>query len=410
MDSARTAASHHVTLESDQDPARPHVAPDQRAEYDAMRERCPIAHDRGHWTVLRHADVVRVIQDHETFSNVVSRHRSVPNGMDPPEHTAYRHAIARYFTAERVHAFEPQCRHIASALVDAAIRPPTSAGCVGATPEIEVMRTLALPFAAQTQCAYFGWPVDLADRLVGWVRRNHEATLARDRSVAAGIAAEFEQLVAGLLDEREVAGASPPRDLTEVLLRERVAGRPLTRTEIASVLRNCTMGEVGTIAAAVGIIAAFLADNPQVQGLLRGHPTDLPAACDEILRLHGPLVDNRRVAAADVTIADQQITRGDRVVVNWVSANRDPRAFPAADMFCLNRDPSDNLLYGAGIHSCPGAMLARAELGAMIGTLLAATASIAPVPNRRAEHAVYPAGGFSAVWVGLEAESISLRR
>jgi cytochrome P450 len=75
----------------DWDPRSPAVLDDQIAAYDQMRSRCPVAYsDYLHWSLFRHADVMRVLNDHDTFSNAVSSHLSVPNGMDPPEHTRYR--------------------------------------------------------------------------------------------------------------------------------------------------------------------------------------------------------------------------------------------------------------------------------------------------------------------------------
>ena len=375
----------------------PDVRADPRAAYDAMRERCPVArHGASRWTVFRHADVSHVVRDATTFSNIVSQHPSVPNGMDPPEHTAYRRAIETCFSAERVEAFAPECRRLAAALASAVCRSPS--GAPAASPvQLDIMPTLALPFAAEVQCAYFGWPVALAMPLIGWAHRNHEATLARDRSANAAVAAEFERLVDDLLHERDVEGPSTPRDLTEFLLRERIDGQPIDRAALASVLRNCTMGEVGTIAASVGIIARFLADQPDEQERLRRDPTGLPAAIDEILRLHGPLVDNRRTATGPTTIGGRRIERGDRVVVNWVAANRDPQVFADADRYRPDRDATDNLLYGAGIHVCPGAPLARLELRVMIEVLLAVTASMTLVRDRPARPAVYPAGGYASV-------------
>ena len=86
----------------DWNPTDASVLRDQPAAYDDMRRRCPVARsEQLGWSLFRHEDVTRVLLDHETFSNQVSRHRSVPNGMDPPEHTAYRRAIEPYFTAEQ---------------------------------------------------------------------------------------------------------------------------------------------------------------------------------------------------------------------------------------------------------------------------------------------------------------------
>ena len=84
--------------EPDWDPTAGDVLRDQRVAYDGMRERCPVAYSTVMgWSLFRHEDVVRVLHDHTTFSNAVSQHRSVPNGMDPPEHTAYRNIIETYF-------------------------------------------------------------------------------------------------------------------------------------------------------------------------------------------------------------------------------------------------------------------------------------------------------------------------
>src|SRR5690625_4436381 len=88
------------------DPRSDAVQQDQIAAYDAMRARCPVARSRyGYTSVFRHADTVRILHDHDTFSSAVSRFPSVPNGMDPPEHTVYRQLIEPYFTQEAVDRF-----------------------------------------------------------------------------------------------------------------------------------------------------------------------------------------------------------------------------------------------------------------------------------------------------------------
>ena len=83
-------------VKSDWDPRSEAVLRDSRAAYDEMRERCPVASSEFmQWSLFRHEDMTRVLHDHETFSNAVSQHLTVPNGMDPPEHTAYRRIVER---------------------------------------------------------------------------------------------------------------------------------------------------------------------------------------------------------------------------------------------------------------------------------------------------------------------------
>ncbi|HPU55576.1 MAG TPA: cytochrome P450, partial [Verrucomicrobiota bacterium] len=251
----------------DRNAASEGVTRDQRAAYDDMRRRCPVAHSESMgWTLFRHDDVMRVLLDHETFSNAVSRHLSVPNGMDPPEHTEYRRIIEPFFSPERMRAFEPVCRDAARKRV----------ADLPSRREVEFMSEVAARFAAGVQCAFLGWPEELHDTLVSWMRRNQEATLAQDRLALSAIAREFVAIIDDLLETRRRAGATPDTDLTASLMHEKVWGRPLTNEEVASILRNWTAGEIGTISAACGILAHFLATRPDVQQKLRAEPDLLP--------------------------------------------------------------------------------------------------------------------------------------
>lgn len=372
----------------DWDPRSEDVLRDQRAAYDQMRERCPVAYSEFmQWSLFRHEDVTRVLHDHETFSNAVSQHLSVPNGMDPPEHTPYRRIIEPYFAPQRMDAFEPACREIAAELVQGAL----------ASGEVELMADFALPFAVQVQCAFLGWLPTLHEPLVRWTQKNYAATLAQDRQALSELAREFEGFIDDMIETRLQAGARPEDDVTAALMHEKVWGRPLSNEEIASILRNWTAGEIGTLSAAVGILAHYIAEHPELQGQLRAQPSLLPAAIDEILRIHGPLAANRRVTTRPVEIGGRKIDAGERISLIWIAANRDGRVFEDPDSFCLDRDPDKNLLYGAGIHVCPGAPLARMELRVAMEELLERTSRIQPVPDKSPTNAVYPASGFAAL-------------
>ncbi|MCB2055435.1 MAG: cytochrome P450 [Geminicoccaceae bacterium] len=379
------------TPQADWDPRSAAVQDDQRSAYDAMRETCPVAwSDYMHWSLFRHSDVIRAVEDHATFSNVVSNRLTVPNGMDPPEHTAWRPIVEKYFSRDRVDAFEPVCRGIAAELIAAATDP-------AAPGEVELMEAVARPFAVRVQCAFLGWPEELSEPLRAWVTRNHEATLARDHGAMTAIAGEFRNLVHDTIAARVAAGATPETDVAVALTHETVHGRALSEEEITSILRNWTVGEIGTIAASVGIIAEYLARHADLQAQLRADPSSAERAADEILRLHGPLVTNRRVTTCPVEIGGRKLDEGARVTINWVAANRDPRVFDEPDTFRLDRDPGANLLYGAGIHVCPGAPLARMELRVCLEELLARSRAITLDPNRPATPAAYPASGYGTL-------------
>lgn len=370
----------------DWNPKAPEVLRDQRAAYDAMRERCPVAHsDLMHWSVFRHEDVTRILHDHQTFSSAVSDHLSVPSGMDPPEHSEYRAIIERYFTTDRIDAFEPTCRKIATKLVQHMLRDGTA----------DLMAVFALPFAAQAQCEFLGWPADLAEPLIRWTHKNHAATFDQDRKAMSEIAREFEGLVDDMLERRIEAGAKPEDDVTASLMDEKVWGRPLSNEEISSILRNWTVGEIGTLSAATGIVVHYLAQHGDLQSQIRDNPSLLPAAIEEILRLHGPLVANRRVTTKPVEINGKKLDANERVSINWIAANRDGRVFEEPECFRLDREQDKSLLYGVGLHVCPGASLARLEMKVCLEEILACTTEIRLLPDLPPTMAVYPASGFS---------------
>lgn len=336
---------------------------------------------------FRHEDVVRVLKDHETFSSAVSRFPSVSNGMDPPEHTKYRQLIEPYFNQEHMDAFAPACRDVAARLVDTL--PPEGI--------VELIGEFAQIFALQIQCSWLGWPDDLHEPLRLWTLKNLAATLARDDAAMGAVALEFDGYITELFAVRRAAGSVAPNDITTCLLRDRSLGRPLTDEEIVSILRNWTVGELGTISASIGILVHYLAIHVELQQQLREQPALLPAAIDEILRIEAPLIMNRRVTTKQVSIAGRTLPAGSRLALLWGSANRDETVFGDPDEFRLDRDPSLNLLYGAGIHVCPGAPLARLELEVVVQEFPARTRRIALAPSSEPVKAYFPASGYASL-------------
>jgi len=371
--------------EPDWDPLSAAVSNDPLISYDDMRRHCPVAYSPllG-WSVFRHEDVIRVLDDPETFSNSVSTHRSVPNGMDPPEHTAYRGAIDPFFRPQLMRRFEPICRTLA---LDALM--PVAAGSV-----FDVMEDFAVPFAVRCQCAFLGWPNELVEPLRDWTRRHQRASSAMDRALLSEMALELHSIVSELLAARR-AGPAALDDVTSLLMQAQVDGAALTDADLTSIFRNWTVGEVGSLAAAIGIVTRELAVNVALHETLRARPELLSTAIDEILRVTGPLVLNKRIATRDVAVGDRHIAAGQRLSLFWVAANRDPEVFDAPEEVRLDRNPAQNLLYGRGIHVCPGAPLARLELRVAIEAILGRCQRLELDEGQPCRRAVYPASGWS---------------
>ena len=376
------------TRNPDWNPRDPAVLDEPLAAFDRMRRECPVAwSDYQHWSLFRHADVMRVLHEPETFSNAVSQHLSVPNGMDPPEHGHFRRIIEPYFSPDAMARFEPECRRIARELVQSLPENGTT----------DVIPEFAEDFALRIQCAFMGWREDLHESLREWLHRNQQATLSGDRDAMAQVAVDFDSTIRSLLAERRETEDQAPGDTTTALMNEMVNGRALTDEELVSILRNWTVGEVGTISASVGIIMHALARDPELMMRLQAHPEELDATIDELLRRDAPLMSNRRVTTCTVTLGGRRIEAGERLTILWASANRDEAVFGDPDAISPDNNAWNNLLYGAGIHVCPGAPLARLELRTLFEELLCWRPVFRPADGSVPRRAHYPAGGFATL-------------
>ncbi len=360
-----------------------------------MRGTCPVAHSEYlGWSVFSHHDVVAIAEDESEYSSRVSAtHPAMPNGFDPPQHGPYRRVIDRYFRPDEVAEFEGTFSGIARELVDEFPRDG----------EVEFIDRFALTFALRAERAWLGWPDYTEDALRTWMISNHRATLSGDREELNQVARDFDDTVRRVIAQRRAhtprhrAGGNEIVDVTGRLLSDSVDGEPLTDDEIVAILRNWTVGELGTMAASVGILIEYLARRPELQERLRNTPEELPLAIDEILRIHAPLTSNRRVTTRAVELGGRTIDAGERVTIFWGSANRDEAVFGDPDEFRPHANALNNVLYGRGIHFCPGAPLARLELRVALATLLAATHEIRLAPGVPPDYAIYPASGFQTL-------------
>ena len=369
---------------------------DLRAELDARREARPVEHDGdATWVLLRHADVLAAALDPGTFSSAAGTRRAIPNSLDGAEHAAYRAVVDRYLDEAAVAAQEEQCRLQAAALVDALPRGTT----------IDAVTDLGTPFAVRTQTTWLGWPDELEGQLVAWMADNLAATRSGDRGRTARVAARFDDLVGEQVRVRREAGSSAPDDVTTRLLNETVDGRPLTDEEVVSLLRNWTAGDLGSLAACLGIVVHRLANRPDRQDITRervarGDHAAIETAIEEVLRIDDPFVSNRRRTTRDVTVGDRTIPAGDRVLLSWTAANRDPRVFGDPDAFRPEQNEPHNLVFGAGPHVCPGRALTLMELRVAVTELLARTGRLLPAEEPAVREPA-PGSGWARVPVVL---------
>jgi cytochrome P450 len=215
------------------------------------------------------------------------------------------------------------------------------------------------------------------------------------------VAAAFDDLVLSQVRRRRPMGTAAPEDPTTELLAFTVNGELLPDADIVSILRNWTAGDLGSMAAALGVVVYFLATHPEVQEAVRARPGNLAAAMDEMLRIDDPFLVNRRVTRVATQVAGFALKPGTRIYLNWTSANRDQTVFGDPDAYRPEENAPHNLVYGTGIHACPGRPLATLELIVAVQTLLDSTMRVELAAGAEPARETYPLGGWRRVPVRL---------
>jgi len=272
------------------------------------------------------------------------------NGMDPPEHTRLRKLVASAFTARRVEALRPRVTSIVNQLIDAMAGRPQPADLVAG---------FSLPLPAQVICEMLGVPAaDLeqfhawSDTIIGdWQRDSGEIMTA-----LAALYGYFGTLI-------EIKRARPADDLMSALIAARDDADRLSEHELTVMCCTLLIGGHETTANQINLSLLLLFDHPGEVATLRADPGLIPAAVEELLRctrLGG--LPPARVTTEDVQLGGVVIPAGEQVMPLYSTANRDPSAFTDPDRFDVTRDAASHLAFGAGVHHCLGAQLARVEL------------------------------------------------
>ena len=293
------------------------------------------------------------------------------NGMDPPGHTRLRKLVASAFTARRVEALRPRVTGIVSDLIDA---------MAGLQPA-DLVAGFSLPLPAQVICEMLGVPAEdlgqfhaWSDVIIGDWQRDPEQIM----TALAGLYGYFGALIA-------TKRAQPAGDLISALIAARDDADRLSEQELTVMCCTLLIGGHETTANQINLsLLLLLLDHPDQVATLRAYPGLIPAAVEELLRcsrLGG--LPPARVTREDVAIGGVVIPAGEQVMPLFGTANRDPSVFRDPDRFDVTRDAASHLTFGAGVHHCPGAQLARVELqeafrgliGRLAGLRLAVPAS-----------------------------------
>ncbi len=364
------------TRANDWDPVGPAASADPMAVQAELRERCPVAWTSsiggGFWALTRWDDVASAARDTSTFSNAGNPRfggtLSPPIEVDRPEHTVWRRLIAPYFSRQRVADLEPVARRSVAELLE----PLLSAG------RGDVAEHVSYPLPARVLCGLLLIPDEDAAQIKKWSEQVFQAMEERDNdpSALADAEAKLQKYGRDLIEPRRAMDLDPDRDLVTGLITNRVEGRNLTTDEVVAMIRLLLSAGHNSTTSSLGICFLRVAEDPELQNRLRATPELIPRAIDEFLRHESPVMATKRFAKQGVEIGGRSIRRGEEVFLVWGSANRDPRHYADAADCLIDRDASDHMAFGRGIHRCVGMPLAMMEIRVALEELLRSTRSI----------------------------------
>jgi len=373
------------------------TAADREKSFAVLRENRPVSwhppvedalmhdpEDRGYWAVTRHADIVAVSKDSETFlSGKGVLFENVPEelleasqsflAMDAPRHTMIRKVVHAAFTPRQVRRIEDSIKANAADIVAELRAAGSGADFVDLCAKELPIRTLSdmvgIPESERAQVA------EAADAMVSWgdphylKGRNPLEVLIGSQMYLHGVAGALAA------DRRK----NPGDDLISALVHAEVDGDKLTDAEIAAFFVLLSVaGNDTTRQTASHAVTALTDFDDQRAWLTADFDDRIPGAVEEFIRWATPVMTFRRTAAVDCRVGGHDVASGEKVVMFYASGNFDETVFEAPERFDLSRKPNPHLGFGGGgRHFCLGAHVARAQLRALFGELLTQLPGIA---------------------------------
>jgi cytochrome P450 len=381
----------------------PEFAADPAAALKSLREQAPLvrstAYD-GFWMALDYDLVSRASRDHTAFSTSRAVHGRnalsmvipleweteplTPIELDPPEHTPYRRMLTSLLSKT---AIERDLRPKLEAITDYCIDRFIASGhadlvteVAGPVPTILTLAWLGMPVAQWQQVA------KIQHNIVGFHPTSPEFAEA-----IAGLGWQNELITETIARKR----AEPADDVISFLTQQEINGRLMPDKTIHEIVTLIIAGGVDTTTALLGQAFSYLDEHLEAREPLLADAGLRTSAIEEFLRFYTPNTAHARTVACPVDLGGQKLRRGDRILLCWLGANRDPHVFDKPDEVVLDRSPNKHAAFGLSVHRCVGANLARLEIDVVLAKVLARLPDYRV--NRDGAHR-YPAQGGTAGW------------
>lgn len=295
----------------------------------------------------------------ETLSRLMRKLGRVMTNTDPPDHARLRKLVNKAFSAGRVRDFRPSIEAIADELLDAA---------QAAGPSFDVVSALAYPLTTTVLCELIGLPRAEQAQAIHWSwQLENPGKAGQPIEQIEGIIDQLYGYLRSLIATRR---AAPADDFISALLNVEEGGDRLSEDELLNACFVLLASGYESTMNLIGNAVLTLLNHPDQLALLQTQPALLPKAVEEVLRYESPSLLVIRSVAEPLEIAGGRLEEGELVYLLLGSANRDPARFPDPDRFDIARSDNKHVSFGAGIHFCLGAPLARLEAEVALGALL----------------------------------------
>jgi len=341
----------------------PEFVKDPYPTWQELRGQCPVAHtDRwgGSYMPSTFETVSQVAHDAENFTSFEVGVAPVPVAYDddgnrlrsiiasdPPEHTPERRVMLPFFSPKRVERYREHTQELARRLISGFIEE----GRADAAGEY------ARQIPPRIIAAILGIDPERSDDFTTWVQGVLELGLTDPE-----IREKYRIIIQDFfLEEIARRQENPGDDLISVLLNSEIDGEPVPMHVVRGNVGLMLVAGIDTTWSSIGSALWHLATHPEDRKRLVDEPELIPTAVEEFLRAYSP-VTMARLARNDTEIAGREIKEGERVLLSFPAANRDPEVFENPEEVIIDREVNRHIAFGAGIHRCLGSNLARMEM------------------------------------------------
>jgi cytochrome P450 len=344
----------------------PWLAPRMHEVFAEIRDGCPVVHSDkygGFWAALSYEAVKDVTNGPHTYSSASGVSIPLLHGIlqppidfDPPEHTAYRKIIQRQFTRQGAARYEPLLRRLVRDRLTELVEQGSA----------DIVPTLARYAPTTAIAVILGLPPEDGEQFVEWTGRLLLTAAMGDHAENKRVEQELTSYISDHLNR--------PRDedtVISVIDKGRYNGRPLTPQERLGMISLLIIAGHETTVHGIGAMIYHIATVDGLRDRLIADPALIPHMIDESLRKEPPVVSMSRTVRGDADLAGHTLEDGDRVLMMFSSANRDPAVFERPEEFVCPRDRNPHVAFGSGVHRCIGEHLALLEMRIVAEELLA---------------------------------------